>query len=162
MTGTPVRDESRTLLALWGAILVPPVAWSLHLVLGYLLVTLTCLANWSALVFAVTLHGLTLLLAVATVASAVIAWRTGRAAPPAAVAGSDAASGRSRAAATASAAFSESTSAAAAPALPDRAAALERRAFMVHAAILLSALFLLLILAGAVPTFFVPPCSAST
>jgi hypothetical protein len=46
----------------------------------------------------------------------------------------------------------------AAPATGDTAAARERRAFMVHVALALSALFVLLILAGDVPNFFVAPC----
>jgi hypothetical protein len=127
------RDERRRLLALWGGILVPPAAWSTHLLLGYLLVTVACLGNWSALALALLLHGQTLVLAAITVASAVVAWRAGHAeAAPGAVAGPSS---------------SGST-----------ADARERRAFMVHVGISLAALFLLLILAGDVPNLFVPPC----
>jgi hypothetical protein len=126
VASTLARDEKRTLLALWGGMLVPPAAWSLHLLLGYLLVTLGCLANWSPLGLDLLLQGLTLLLAAVTVASAVVAWRAGHAA--------------------------------AAPG--ETANASERRAFMAHAGIFLSALFLLLILAGDVPNLFVPPCGS--
>jgi hypothetical protein len=120
------RDDKRTLLALWGGILVPAGAWSVHLLLGYLLVTLACLGNWPLLVLGLLLHGFTLLLALVTVVSTVIAYRAGRAATGP----------------------GETTD------------ARDRRTFMVHLAIFLGALFLLLILAGDIPNFFVRPCAA--
>jgi small-conductance mechanosensitive channel len=121
------HEEKRTLLALWIGILVPPAAWSVHLLLGYLLVALACRLSWTTLVLGLLLHGLTLVLTAVTVGSIVVVWRTGRDAGVPGDASDD-----------------------------ER----ERRSFMVHMATFLSALFLLLILAGDIPNFFVPPCGS--
>jgi hypothetical protein len=85
---------------------------------------MACKNNWSIVVLDLLLHGLTLLLAVASVASALLAWR---------------------------AVAREGSTA-------DRTGARERQVFMGQGSLLLGALFLLLIVAGDIPNFFVPPC----
>ena len=79
MSSLLAREDQRRLLALWVGILVPPAAWSVHLLLGYLLVTVACAGSWSELVLDLLLHGLTLVLGVVTIGSAVVAWRAGQA-----------------------------------------------------------------------------------
>ncbi|HZS02362.1 MAG TPA: hypothetical protein VFE37_26840 [Chloroflexota bacterium] len=122
------REDQRRLAALWGGILVPPIAWSLHLLVSYFIVSVACLGSWPLLVLDLLLHGLTFALGAVTVGSAVIAWRARQT--------EDEPGGT----------------------LPE---ARERRAFMVHVGVALAGLFLLLIIAGDIPNFFVPPCAAS-
>jgi hypothetical protein len=118
------RALARSAVPLWAGILVPPTAWSLHLLLSYLVVSVACQANWSPLVLDLLLHGLTLVLGAITALSAVLAlWAVGR--------DQDAAeSDEGR----------------------------QRQEFMAHGSLLLSGLFLVMIVAGDIPNFFVPPC----
>ncbi|HLH24425.1 MAG TPA: hypothetical protein VK066_18030 [Chloroflexota bacterium] len=113
-------EERRTLLPLWLGILVPPAAWSLHLLLGYVVVTAACHASWSRLALTLALNGLTLVLGAITVAAAIVAQRVRD------------------------------------DGLPE--AERDRQGFMARMALFSGGLFLLLILAGDVPNFFVPAC----
>lgn len=71
-----LAPEPRRRSRLAGLVLTPPIAWSLHLLLCYLAVTLDCTTDWDGSGAAVAI--LTALFAAASLSAAALAWRTRR------------------------------------------------------------------------------------